>query len=133
MQGTWNSCGVLIAYLGPKSFVVKNKIKDVAGFVLTLDITINNNDYVLVNIHNANTKAEQINVLNSLHFLLDSLDIHHNKQIILTEDFNLFVDAILEAKGSSPCLKKKYVARLIKIKEYFDLCDIWRLRNLDTK
>ena len=71
--------------------------------------------------------------MNNLHLLLDSLDIHQNKQIILAGDFNLFLDTTLEAEGGSPCLKKKSVAKLIKIKEHFDLCDIWRLRNPDVK
>ena len=72
-------------------------------------------------------------VLNNLHLLLDSLDIHQNKQIILTGDFNHFLDTTLEAEEGSPCLKKKSVAKLIKIKEHFDLCHLWRLRNLDVK
>ena len=71
--------------------------------------------------------------MNNLHLLLDSLDIHQNKQIILAGDFNLFLDTTLEAEGGSPCLKKKSVAKLIKIKEHFDLCNIWRLRNPDVK
>ena len=71
--------------------------------------------------------------MNNLHLLLYSLDIHQNKQIILAWDFNLFLDTTLEAEGGSPCLKKKFVAKLIKIKEHFDLCNIWRLRNPDAK
>ena len=71
--------------------------------------------------------------MTNLHLLLDSLDIHQNKQIILAGDFNLFLDTTLEAEGGSPCLKKKSVAELIKINEHFDLCDIWRLRNPDAK
>ena len=72
-------------------------------------------------------------MLNNLHLILDSLYIHKNKQIILAGDFNLFLDTTLEAKGGSPCLKKKSVAKSIKIKVNFDLCDIWRLRNPDAK
>ena len=132
-DGTFNSRGVLIAYLGSKSFVVKNKRNDDAGRILILDASIDGTDYILVNIYNANTETEQIKVLNNLHLLLDSLDIHQNKQIILAGDFNLFLDTTLEAEGGSPCLKKKSVAKLIKIKEHFDLCDIWRLRNPDVK
>ena len=75
-------------------------------------------------IYSTNTETEQIKVLNNLHLLLDSLDIHRNKQIILAGDFNLFLDTTLEAEGGSPCLKKKSVAKLIKIKEHFYLCDI---------
>ena len=71
-------------------------------------------------------------VLNNLH-LLGRLDIHQNKQVILAGDFNLFLDTIFKAEGGSLCLKKKSIAKLIKIKEHFDLCDIWRLRNPDVK
>ena len=71
--------------------------------------------------------------MNNLQLFVDSLDIHQNKQITLAGDFNLFLDTTLEAEGGSPCLKKKSVAKLIKIKEHFDLCDIWRLRNPDVK
>ena len=73
--------------------------------------------------------------MNNLHLLLDGLDIHQNKQITLAGDFNLFLDTTGGgAGGGSPCLKKKKsVAKLIKIKENFDLCNIWRLRNPDAK
>ena len=60
--------------------------------------------------------------MNNCHLLLDSLEIHQNKQIILAGDFNLFLDTTLEAKGGSPCLEKRYVAKFIKIKESFELC-----------
>ena len=48
-------------------------------------------------------------------------------------NFNIFLDTNLEVKGGSLCLKKKSLAKLIKIKEHLDLCDKWRLRNLDAK
>ena len=79
MHGTSNSRGVLIGYLGSKFFVVKNKRNDDAGFILILDVSIDDTDYILVNIYNANIETEQIKVLNNLHLLLDSLDIHQNK------------------------------------------------------
>ena len=47
-------------------------------------------------------------------FLIDSLDIFQNNQIILAGDFNIFLDTTSEAKGRSPCLKKKSVGKLIK-------------------
>ena len=62
-------------------------------------------------------QIDQIKVLNNLHLLLGSLDIHQNKQIILTGDLNLFLDTTLEVKGGSPCLRKKSVAKLIKLTE----------------
>ena len=74
-----NSRGVLIAYLGSKSFFVKNKRNDDDGLILILDVSIDDTDYTLVITYNANTETEQIKLLNNLHLLLDSLDIHQNK------------------------------------------------------
>ena len=49
-HGTSNSGGVLTAYLGSKSFVVKNKRNEDAGHILILDASIDDTDYILVNI-----------------------------------------------------------------------------------
>ena len=46
---------------------------------------------------------------------------------------NLLLDTTLEIKRGSPCSKKRYIAELIIIKETFDLCDNWRIRNPDAK
>lgn len=81
-----------------------------------LEFTIDGIDYNLINIFNVNAATGQIYVHLNSHLLLDGLDIYQNKQIILAEEFNLFLDTILESKWSSPCLKKKSVAKLIKIK-----------------
>ena len=55
------------------------------------------------------------------------------KEIVFGGDFNLFFELKLEAQGGNPVLKKKSLAKLIQIKEKFDLCDIWRIRNPNTK
>ena len=70
---TSNSRGVLVAYLGSKSFVVKNKRNDDDGRILILDVSIDDTDYILVHIYNANNETEQIKVFNDLHLLLNSL------------------------------------------------------------
>ena len=57
-HGTSNSRGVLIAYLGSQSFVVKNKRNDDTGRILIFNASIDDNDYILVNIYNANTETE---------------------------------------------------------------------------
>ena len=79
--------------------LLKNKRNDDAGRILILDFTNDDTNYILINIYNGNTETEQIKVLNNLHLLLVSLDIHHNKKIILAEDFNLFLDTTFEAEG----------------------------------
>ena len=55
------------------------------------------------------------------------------KHIVLAGDFNFFFDASLDSYVGKPTLEKKSIAKFIKLKEKFDLCDIWRIRNPKTK
>ena len=46
----------------------------------------------------------------------------------------MFFNTSLETQGGGNLiLKKKSLAKLIKIKETLDLCDIWRIRNPKSK
>ena len=89
-----------MTYLRSKSFVVKNE-RNEAGRILILDVTIDETDYISINVYN----SKQIKVLINLHLLLNSLDIHQNKQKALAADFNLFLETTLEGKRDSPYLK----------------------------
>ena len=48
-------------------------------------------------------------------------------------NFNLFFDSKLDAQGGNPIIKKKSLVKLIELKENYDLCDIWRVRNTKSK
>ena len=61
--------------------------------------------------------------------MLQTFDDLENKIIILGGDINLFLDSVLEAEGCSPVLQHSSVSKLIEIKEKYNLCDIWRIRN----
>ena len=71
--------------------------------------------------------------LSNLFVLLKTLDINPNKRIIMAGDFNLFFDSKLYAAGGNRTLKRKSLAQLIELKEAYDLCDIWRIRNTKVK
>ena len=60
---------------------------------------------------------------------MKKVNITHGKQIILAGDFNLFFKGNLETKGGKPVVNEKSVARMIELKEEYDLCDICRIRN----
>lgn len=51
------------------------------------------------------------------------------RNVVSAGDFNFFTATKLEAMGGSPALKKKSVINIIKIREGFELCNIWRTRN----
>ena len=78
----------------------------------------------MINLYNANTEKEQIEVLSNLLTLLKTFDIDPNKHIIIAGDFNLFFNSKLDAAGGNPTLKRKSIAKLIELKEAYDLCDI---------
>ena len=89
--------------------------------------------FVLINIYNANTESEQLETLSDLVSIIDKVKDIQSKNIVLGGDFNVIFDISLESLGGNPCLKKKSIAKLIQIKEKFDLCDIWRIRNPKIK
>ena len=124
-HGKTNSRGVLIAYIGTEKFTVKKQQTDHSGRILILDVSINDSEYILINLYNANTEKEQIEVLSNLFALLKTFDINPNKHIIMTGDFN----SKLNAAGGNPTLKRKSLAKLIELKEAYCLCDIWTIRN----
>ena len=100
---------------------------------MILDIKIDANQYILINLYNANTEAEQVKNLEELQNLLKNLDISQNKRIIFKGNFSIFFNSKLEAKGSKRLLKRKSIAQLVEIKESLDICDICRIRNPNTR
>ena len=97
---------------------------------MILDVFINNSEYILINLYNANTEKQQTDVLNNMFVLLE---INKKTQLIMAGDFNLFFDSKLDTQGGNPTVKKKSLAKLIELKENYDLCDIWRVRNTKSK
>ena len=51
------------------------------------------------------------------------------KNVNFGGDFNLIFDCKFDASRGNPILTKKYLMKLIEIKETLYLCDIWRIRN----
>ena len=58
-HGKTNSCGVLIAYYGTEKFTVKKQQADHSARILTLNVSINDSEYILINLNNANREKEQ--------------------------------------------------------------------------
>ena len=132
-HGTTNSCGVLTGYYGNKTFLPKMIKSDENGRILIIEATIDEEDFILINLYNANTEKEQLETFENLLTLLDSFSFDDSKKIVFAGDLNLFFDPTLEASGGNPTLKKNSISKIHQILEQFDLLDIWRIRNLETK
>ena len=53
-HGLSNSCGVAIGFIGNMVFEVSNKIQDESGRIPILDVKVSDNDFLLINLYNAN-------------------------------------------------------------------------------
>ena len=104
-----------------------NKKSDKSGRILLVEATIDDTVFVLINIYNANTEFEQLESLSDLVSIIDKVKDIQSKNIVLGGDFNVIFDISLESLGGNPCLKKKSIAKLIQIREKFNLCDIWKI------
>ena len=115
-----NSCGFAIDYYGKMSFELLTKFNNKSGCLLIIEVEAENELLILIKLYSTNTEYKQLGILFNLSNMLQkNNDINNNS----TGDFNLFLEARLEATGRNPVLKKKYLAKLIQIKEKFDLCD----------
>ena len=77
-HGGCNSCSLLIAYLG-RIFVLNKQKTDESGKIFILDVTLDTDQYILINLYNANTKTEQLKILRELQSLLKVFGINQNK------------------------------------------------------
>ena len=71
-------------------------------------VRIDEQNFVLVNLYNANTEKDQLNTINELSEMLKSANNVSAKQIILGGDFNLHFDSLIESQGRNPIFKKIY-------------------------
>ena len=104
-----------------------NKKSDKSGRILLVEATIDDTVFVLINIYNANTEFEQLESLSDLVRIIDKVKDIQSRNIVLGGDINVVFDISLESLGENPCLKKKSIAKLIQIREKFNLCDIWKI------
>ena len=89
---------------------------------------------MLIDLYNANTEEEHINVLSHIFVLSEKFDINLRiAQLIMWGDFNLFFASKLDAQGGNPTIKRKSFAKIIEFKESHGLCYIWRVRNTKSK
>ena len=122
-----NSCSVFIAFFSSIIYTVRKKASDKHRRILIMEALVEDTEFILINLYNANTENDQLTTFSELINLLENFDLTKNKPIIFTGDFNLFLDRGLEAKGGNPCLKKQSLSKFLYVKEKLSLCGIWQI------
>ena len=64
---------------------------------------------------------------------MENIRFLEENRIVLAGDLNVFFDSKLETKGGKPSLKQKSVAKLLELKEEYDLYDICKIINPTKK
>ena len=64
---------------------------------------------------------------------MKNINFSEENRIVLAGDLNVFIVSKLETKGGKPSLKQKSLAKLLELKEEYELCDIWRIKNPTKK
>ena len=73
---------LVVSYFGKETFNVEKQETDKEGRILILDVSVNDSEYILINLYNANTKKEQINIFSNMFALLKNFNINP-KNIIM--------------------------------------------------
>ena len=79
-----------MGYVENNKVDVLDKKTDKNGRILISDVMVDETNFVLVNIYNANTKTEQVTTLLDLGKMLETIKDFSDKHIILAGDFNIF-------------------------------------------
>ena len=96
-------------------------------------LTLMAKNFVLINLYNFNTEAEQVKTLSKLTEMLTELHLTQNNNIVCAGDFNLLFNIKLENYGGNPFFRKRSVGKIFELKEAYSLRDIWRIRNPKAK
>ena len=134
-HGQSNSTGCAIAFSENLDIKIDDsKIsKDEKGRILILEATYDSKKLLLINLYNANTEKEQLEILSTLCNLLKNHNPDGNFHAIFSGDFNVIFDTVLDAAGGNPSLKKKSLAKIISITESLDACDAFRVCHPNSK
>ena len=107
----------MIGYLGNKNCSVNKICKDNNGRVLAIEAEIEIETFVLLNLYNSNSEAEQLQTLSDVDLLLSDFSLDDTKTIVFAGDFNLFFNQKLEVMTGNPTLKKKSISKVLQITE----------------
>ncbi|CAG2228138.1 unnamed protein product [Mytilus edulis] len=123
----------ILSWRDSTDYILKEKIADENGRYLILTVEIDNTDFVFVNYYapTKNFENDQIEYIEKLKILLnEKLD----QNLVLGGDFNTILNPSLDKMGGSKYnTPVKYTSKLEDFIEEFELCDIWRTKNVDSR
>ena len=92
-------------FFGSKSVTITKEISDNSHCILVSQIKIENEIYLLDNLYNSNTEAEEFEALHELETIVLKFDANEYNHIIFSGGFNILFNTYFEATGGNAKLK----------------------------
>ena len=132
-HGTNHSCGVMVLVRSDLDFNLKYVEVDVQGRYVLVEADVQGSNFLFVNVYAPNKVQEQCLFFNNLNKIIENFVVDkEQKKIVIGGDFNIALDSDLDCSGGNPS-KKDSVKNIQDLCLDYDLVDIWRIRNPETK
>ena len=131
-HGTNHSCGVMVLVRSDLDFNLKSVEVDTQGRYVAMEAVVQGSDFLLVNIYAPNKVQEQCLFFDNLNNIIENFVVDNEQKIVIGGDFNIALDSDLDCSGGNP-LKKDSVKCIQDLCLDYDLVDIWRIRNPETR
>ena len=131
-HGTNHSCGVMVLVRSNLDFNLKSVEVDTQGRYVVMEAVVQGSNFLLVNIYAPNKVQEQCLFFDNLNNIIENFVVDNEQKIVIGGDFNIALDSHLDCSGGNP-FKKDSVKCIQDLCLDYDLVDIWRIRNPETK
>ena len=131
-HGTNHSCGVMVLVRSDLDFNLKSVEVDVRGRYVIMEADVQGSNFLFVNIYAPNKVQEQCYFFDSLNNIIENFVVNKEQKIVIGGDFNTALDSDLDCSGGNP-FRKESVKTIQDLCLDYDLVDIWRIRNPETK
>ena len=99
---------------------------------IIMNAEIQDSQFLLVNLYAPNTVKEQLDFFSEIKHHIEEFNVDPDNNIIIGGDFNATFKADLDCSGGKPSIKES-VKKIQEIESEYDLIDIWRIRNPESK
>ena len=126
-HGANHSCGVMVLVRSDLDFNLKSVEVDVQGRYVIMEADVQGSNFLFVNIYAPNKVQEQCYFFDNLNNI-----VNKEQKIVIGGDFNTALDSDLNCSGGNP-FRKESVKNIQDLCLDYDLVDMWRIRNPETK
>ena len=133
--GTNRSCGVMALVRSDLDFKLNSVNADNEGRSLIIEAEVQSSAFLLVNIYAPNKVQEQCEFFGNVNKTIENLVADKLKSTKFLSEVTLMlrsIDTDLDCSGGNPS-KKDSTKNISDLCLDFDLVDIWRIRNPETK